>query len=59
MKVEKKAIVCSKACATKAAFREETDLNHVSLVATMNLLDQRLKPLYLIMNTIAIKDPDL
>jgi hypothetical protein len=54
MKAKKNVIVCS-----KADFGEETDLNHVSLVATVNLLGQRLKPLYLITNTIAIKDPDL
>jgi hypothetical protein len=54
MKAKKNAIVCS-----KADFGEEFDLNHVNLVATVNLLGQRLKPLYLITNTIAIKDPDL
>jgi hypothetical protein len=59
MKAKKKAIVYSKACTTKAAFRDEIDFNHVSLVATINLLWQRLKTLYLITNTIAIKDPDL
>jgi hypothetical protein len=58
-KAKKKAIVYSKACTTKAVFREEIDLNHVSLVATISLLGQRLKTLDLIMNTIAIKDPDL
>jgi hypothetical protein len=59
MKAKKKTIVCSKVCTTKTAFREEIDLNHVSLRATINLLGQRLKTLYLITNTIAIKDPDL
>jgi hypothetical protein len=59
MKTKKKVIVCSKACTTKAAFMEEIDLNHVSLVATINLLGQRLKTFYLITDTIAIKDPDL
>jgi hypothetical protein len=35
MKAKKKVIDCS-----KAAFREEIDLNHVSLVATIHLLGQ-------------------
>jgi hypothetical protein len=59
MKAKKKAIVCSKACTTKAAFWEEIYLNHVSLVTTINLLGRRLKTLYLMTNTIAIKDSDL
>jgi hypothetical protein len=59
MTAKKKAIVYSKACTTKAVFREETDLNQVRLVATINLLGQRLKPLYLITNKMTIKDPDL
>jgi hypothetical protein len=58
MKAKKKAIVYSKACTIRAAFREETDLNHMSLVAMTNLLGQRLKPLYLITNKIAIRDPN-
>jgi hypothetical protein len=59
MKAKKKPVVYSKACTTKAAFKEETDLNRVSLVATIDLLGQQLKPLYLIMNKIVIEDPDL
>jgi hypothetical protein len=59
MKAKKRAIVYSKKCATKAAFREEKDLNHVTLVATINLLGQRLKPLYLITNKVTIRDPEL
>jgi hypothetical protein len=59
MKAKKKAIICSKACIAKAAFREEIDLNHMSLVATINLLGQRLKTLDLMTNMITIKDPDL
>jgi hypothetical protein len=49
----------SKKCTTKAALREEIDLNHVSLLATINLLGQRLKPLYLITNKVAVKDSEL
>jgi hypothetical protein len=59
MKGKRRAIVYSKQCPTKAAFREETDLNHVTLVATINLVGQQLKPLYLITNKVAVKDPDL
>jgi hypothetical protein len=59
MKGKKRAVVYSKTCMTKAAVREEIDLNHVSVVATINLLGQRLKPLYLITNQGIIKDPDL
>jgi hypothetical protein len=36
MKAQKKTIVYSKACTTKAACREESDLNHVRPVATIN-----------------------
>jgi hypothetical protein len=36
MKAKKETIVYSKACTTKAACREESDLKHVSLVATIN-----------------------
>jgi hypothetical protein len=59
MKAKRRPIVYSKKCTTKAAFREEIDLNHVSLVVTINLLGQRLKPLYLITNKVTLKDPDL
>jgi hypothetical protein len=59
MKAKKKAIVCSKAHTTKADFREEIDLNYASLVALINLLRQKMETLYLMTNTIAIKDPDL
>jgi hypothetical protein len=58
MKGRKRAVVYSKTCTTKAAVREEIDLNHVCLVATINLLAQRLKPLSLITNQVTIKDPD-
>jgi hypothetical protein len=58
MKAKKKAIVYSKACTIKAVFREETDLNHMSLGAIINLLGQPLKPLYLFANNIVIKDAD-
>jgi hypothetical protein len=40
MKAKKKPIVYSKECTTTVVFREETDLNHVSLVVTTNLLGQ-------------------
>jgi hypothetical protein len=43
----------------KTAYREESRLNHMSRVATMNLMGQRLKALYLIANKVAIKGPDL
>jgi hypothetical protein len=59
MKGKKKTVLYSKKCTTKAAFREERELNHVSLVATINLLGQRLKPLYLITNKVAVKDSEL
>jgi hypothetical protein len=59
MKGKKKAVVYSKKCTTKAAFREEIDLNHVSLVATINLLGQRLTPLYLMTDKVAVKDLEL
>jgi hypothetical protein len=58
MKAKKKVIVYSMGCGTKAAHREETDLKHVSLVSTTDLLGQRLKMLYFIANKVAIKDPD-
>jgi UDP-N-acetylmuramyl tripeptide synthase len=41
MKTKKKAFIYSMGCGTKAADRKETDLNHVSLVPTINLLEQR------------------
>jgi hypothetical protein len=59
MKDKKRAVVHSKTCTTKAAVREEIDLNHVGLVATINLFGRRLKPLYLLMNKVTIKDLDL
>jgi hypothetical protein len=55
----KKTIVYSKVCTTKPASREESDLNHMTLVATTNLLGQRFKLSYMITNKVAIKDPDL
>jgi hypothetical protein len=58
-KAQKKTIVDSKVCITKAVCREESDLKHVSLVATMNLLGQRLKPRYFRMNNVALRAPDL
>jgi hypothetical protein len=59
MKVKKKTIVRSKVRPTEAACRKESDVNHVSLVATINQLGQRLKALYLRTNKAAIKDSDL
>jgi hypothetical protein len=59
MKGKRRKIVSCKKCTTKAVFREERNLNHVTLVATINLLGQRLKPLYLTTNKVAIKAPDL
>jgi hypothetical protein len=59
MKAQKKSIVYSRACTIKAICREESDLNHVSLMATINLLVQGLKTLYLRMNKVAIKDSDV
>jgi hypothetical protein len=38
MKGKKKRIVYSMGCGTKAAYRKETDLKQMNLVATMNLL---------------------
>jgi hypothetical protein len=37
MNAKKKTIVSSKRCPTKAACREDSNLNHMSLVATINL----------------------
>jgi hypothetical protein len=43
MKVKKNTIVDEKAWITTAACREESNLNHMSLVAAINLFGQRMK----------------
>jgi hypothetical protein len=53
------AIIYSVGSGTKAAYREETDHNHVRLVATINLSGQKLKPLYLMTKKAAIREPEL
>jgi hypothetical protein len=59
MKAKKKTIVYAKRCTRKAACTEESAFNHMSLVATLNLFGEHLKPFYLITNKVANKDADL
>jgi hypothetical protein len=59
VKAKKNGILSLNKCTTKPAFRKEIDIRHVWLVPTNNLLRQRFKPLYLITNKAAIKDPEL
>jgi hypothetical protein len=59
MEVKKKTIVYSIRCGSKAAYREETYLNHLSLLVTINLVGQRVTLLSLVRNKVAIKDLDL
>jgi hypothetical protein len=59
MKAKKKSIVHSKARPREAACRKESDLNHLSLVARINLFGEQLKALYVTTNNVALKDPDL
>jgi hypothetical protein len=56
-KAKKKKVIYRYDCPVKPAFREESDPNHVSLVATITLAGETLKPMFLTTTVPNFTDP--
>jgi hypothetical protein len=58
-KAKKRKIVYRSDCPVKPGFREHTDTNHISLVATISLSGEALKPIFMTTSAPSFTDPIL